>query len=288
MGSASKAQDQDESQSRSFIDPNQVPFLQSVRQQGQDLAQSQMQTLPGVLSQLTGAVGGTANDLFSGIAGQAGQFGPGVGQSISNLQGIGQSDIAQQLLGGLGGLDLNQLLQPGAQLGGQLNSLQGAIQQNLQATLGTIGGQATLAGQTGGDRQAFFSGQAGRDAQETFGREAGNLLASDLASRRQLGGVAAGLQLGELGILGDLLGLDATAQTAAGQLGLAQQGNNIGAGLSGIDAASSLFNLGLAPFQAQFNPLLNLANLIGSPTVLGSQFGSGSGTSTGIEIFQIA
>ncbi len=239
MGGSSKSK----SSSRSFVDPAQVPFLQDLRTQGQQLASAQSQTIGGVASQLTGRLGGIGTELLGGISNQAQQFGPGVGQAIGGLLG--------------GGLDFQQLLEPGAQLGGALSSLDEAIQRNLQTTLGSIGQQSTLAGQTGGDRQAFFSQEAGGEAQRAFAGGAAGLIGQDLAQRRQLATGVGGLDLQRL--------------LGAGGLGIQQQGQNLEAAGIGINSLSPLFNLGLGQFSAEFAPLLNLAQIIGAPTVLNKQ-----------------
>ena len=237
MGGASKS----ESSSRQFVDPNQVPFLDFLRTQAQQLAQAQSQQIGGVASQLSGRLGGIGTELLGGITSQAEQFGPGVGQSIQGLLG--------------GGLDFQSLLEPGQQLPGALSSLDEAIQRNLGTTLGTIGQQSTLAGQTGGDRQAFFSAEAGGEAQRSFAAGAAGLIGQDLGQRRALGATAAQSELARL--------------LGAGQLGLEQQGQNLQAGGIGINALQPLFNLGLGQFGAEFAPLLALAQIIGPPTVLG-------------------
>jgi len=227
-----------------------VPFLQFAGTEATQLAREQGQVIGGVASQLSGRLGGIGDQLLGGLAEQAGMLGPGVGQ-------------AQQLLGGIatgeGQFGIQSLLAPGEQLQGQLSFLNENIQRNLASTLGTIGGQATLGGQTGGDRQAFFSSQAGQEAQRLFAGQAANLTAADLAARRQLSGVVAGQQLG--------------AAVGLGQLGLGQQ--QVGGQLAqaGLQQLQPLFNLGLAPFEAEFQPLLNQAQVVGPPTVLGTQAG---------------
>ena len=290
MGGASKAEQEADQASRSFVDPRQVPFFNQLRQAGTELAGTQIRSIGGVSSQLSGQLGGLGGQLLGGIGEQAGQFAPGALSSISGLLGIAADPLAgqiaqlgtgalpgqaqlEQLAGGGGAL--SGLTGPGSQLGGQLTALDEAIQRNLQTTLGSIGGQATLAGQTGGDRQAFFSGQAADTAQREFASSASQLLASDLAQRRGLApvslGAAQSLQQGALqqgGLLQALLGSQVSGLGTGGALGLAQQGQNIGAAQAGIGALEPLFNLGLAPFAAQFAPLQALSQLIGPPTVL--------------------
>lgn len=231
--------------SRQFVDPAQVPFLENLRLGAQNLAVAQSRRIGGVADQLSGRLGGIGDQLLGGLVQQSGLFGPGVGQ-------------AQELLGGIatgeGQFGIQQLLAPGEQLQGQLNFLDENIQRNLRTTLGTLGGQATLAGQTGGDRQAFFSSQAAGEAQRQFAGQAANITAADLAARRQLSGVVAGQQLGAAGALG---GLGIAQQDLSGQFATA-----------GLNQLQPLFNLGLSPFEAEFAPLLNLSQIIGPPVVL--------------------
>ena len=310
MGSLSKSEEQSQQTSRSFVDPRQVQFLDFIRRQGTFLAGNQLQSIGGVASQLSGELGGMGGQFLGSLSQGAQTFAPGAATSIAGLLGIAQDPIAEQLgalgTGALpgqaqlaqlaaGGGALSGLTGPGSQLGGQLTGLDEAIQRNLGSTLGTIGGQATLGGQTGGDRQAFFSSQAADTAQRQFASEASNLLASDLAQRRALApvslGAATGLQQGALaqgGILQNLLSTIAGGLGTGGALGLGQQASNVGAATAGINALAPLFNLGLAPFGAEFAPLQALADLVGPPTVVSEGQATGSRSAQGIEIFQIA
>ena len=248
MSIASVGGGKSKSSSRQFVDPAQVPFLLDLRRQGQALQQAQSRTIGGVSEQLSGRLGGIGDQLLGGLAEQSQLFGPGVQQSQELLSGIASGE-------GQGGI--NQLLAPGGQLAGQLSFLDENIQRNLASTLGTLGGQATLQGQTGGDRQAFFSQQAAGEAQRAFAGEAANLTAADLAARRQLSGTAAAQQLG--------------AAQAVGQLGIQQQGLGGQFAQAGLGQLGGLFNLGLAPFQAAFQPLLNQADIVGGQSILGRQ-----------------
>ena len=263
MGGASKSEEQSQQTSKQFIDPNQVPFLDFLRRAGQSLASAQISSIGGVADQLSGQLGGIGGELLGGIQDQAGSFGPGVAQAQAGLLNFqpGQS-----------GLDFQGLLEPGAHLPGALSSLDEAIQRNLASTLGTIGGQATLQGQTGGDRQAFFSSEAGAASQREFAGGAAALIGSDLASRRALGPAVAGLELSQLQVGGQQ---QIDALSTAGQIGLAQQGTNVGAAGTGLDALGGLFDLGIAPFAAAFAPLLALAGIIGPPAIVGESQGSG-------------
>ena len=329
------------SASRQFVDPSQVPFLSALRGAGSNLAFGQLGQIGGVANQLSGQLGGIGGELLGGLQSGAQAFAPGAETAISSLLGFTQGHDAQALRGAAGGplagaaelqgiaggggfqpgqfgpggagLDFQSLLEPGGALPGQIDALDVALQRNLASTLGTLGGQATLAGQTGGDRQAFLSSEAAGRSQEAFGAGASQLLAGDLAQRRQLGGVAAGLELGQRGqnilaqIAGGAQGLQGQQQQiqaaqalqggalgqqgqnigaltallqgglqgaqGAGALGLGQQQQQFGAAQAGLGSLGDLFNLGLAPFGAEFGPLQQLAQLLGGPTVLGQSFG---------------
>ena len=229
--------------SESFVDPNQVPFLQSLFGGAQQLAGQQLGPIQSQANQLSQNLLTSGQQFVSGLQGQAGGIGAGVGSAISGLLNFGQpGGPAEQLLG------------PNPALGGQIDALQAAIQQNLAATSGTIGQQASLvAGGQGGSRQALATGLAGQEAQRQFAGGAAGLISQDFAARQALAPQLLGLQQGALG--------------AAGQLGLGA-GQQTSAAGTGLGALSNLFNLGLAPFQAAFQPLLNLAQIIGPPTVL--------------------
>ena len=231
--------------------------------------------------------GGAIANLQAGA--QAGP--PGAGTAISSLLGIsgpqggvpGPQSVIEQLLGlsggadaaalrgaatgplagaaelqaiaagqaGGGGLDFQSLLEPGAQITGQLDALDAALQRNLASTLGTIGGQATLAGQTGGGRQAFLSSQAAGRAQEAFAGGAADILASDLSSRRALAGTAAGFELTQQG-QSQQAQLAAAQALQAGALGQAgQQGANLASLLQGsLGGAQAAGQLGLGAAEA--------------------------------------
>ena len=246
--SISGGKSESKSRSQQFVDPSQVPFLNQLRSDAQRLAATQGQSIGGIANQLSGRLGGIGEQLLGGLAEQSGLFGPGVAQSQDLLAGIASGE---------GQFGIQQLLAPGQALEGQLNLLDENVQRNLASTLGTLGGQATLQGQTGGDRQAFFSSEAAGEAQRAFAGGASQLLSADISARRQLSGVAAGQQLGAAQALG---GVGLEQQRVSGQLGSA-----------GLQSLQGLFNLGLSPFQAEFGPLLNLAGVLGQPTVLGTQ-----------------
>ena len=222
----------------------------------------------------------------------------------------------QSLAGGPGSSLTDALLQQNPALQGQISQLDLAIQNNLRATTGTLAGQATLQGSTGGSRQALSAGLLGQEAQRGFRTGAQALISQDFAARQALapqlqalqqqGQLAAagqlqqgdisqrglalagqgqalqaaqGLQQGQQfnqGLISDLLAQSIQAQGTAGQLGIAQGGLQGAASQTGLGSLQSVFNLGLSPFAAQFSPFLAAAQIFGAPTVLSTAQATGS------------
>ena len=159
----------------------------------------------------------------------------------------------QNRLGGQGQQFLNTLGQAGSTLdpftsGGfadeQIDSLTDILNRNLQFNLGQINQNAALSNTFGGGRQGLAQGTAIGDTQLALAAGASDILQGNRAMNQQ----AAGLQ---------------------GQL------MNQGA-LGGLTQLPGQFNLSTAGFQQAFQPLVNTANIIGGPTILG-QGTSGSG-----------
>ena len=71
MAGGSKSKSESSQSSQTFVDPNQVPFLDFLRSQGLDLAQSQIGSIGDVASQLSGTLGGIGGDLLGTIQGNA-------------------------------------------------------------------------------------------------------------------------------------------------------------------------------------------------------------------------
>ena len=231
--------------------------------------------------------------------GGGGIFDQALGQNFTVEQTQQQSQIAPQQAGGLSAniqaalqlaanqLDPNSQLSqflngPGAALPGQgqqfldliLQSQQGLLQaedpsivqgridalgQDIRTQLGeAVGGagglltQQALAGNLGGGRSEVATGIAGRGAVDAFAREAAGIRES--AAGRRLQALLGGAQAGALG----------------------------------TSAAGDVFNLGVSGSQAQFSPLLNLAQIIGDPSITqqslqqklsqGVQSGEGTGS----------
>ena len=258
----------------SFVAPFQQPFLQDLFRQGAGIATQQLGQIPGIAGPLGQQLSGAGQGFLGALEGASTQTAPGVGDAISGLlsfasggapfAGIGQA--AEGLLG------------ESPALGGQIDALQSAIQQNLAATAGTIGGQATLQGSTGGSRQALATGLAGQEAQRQFAGGAAGLIGQDFAQRQQLAPqiLQTQLQAAQAGSQQQLGALG-----TAGQLGLSQQAGQAGAAQSGLGQLGGLFNLGLAPQNAQFAPLQQLAQILGPAITLSRQESSGTSAGSG-------
>ncbi|GAG20947.1 unnamed protein product, partial [marine sediment metagenome] len=167
-----------------------------------------------------------------------GQMGAGGQGDFANQLGGQLMGQGQQFLGGLqnAGNQLNQFMGPGF-MQQQIGALGQATQQNFGDLLGQIGGGASMSGGFGGTRQGVAEGVGLSRANTSFQQGVGNIMQQDLGRRQN---------------------------AALGQAGIQNQAN-----MGGIQGANSLFNLGMAPFQSQFAPLTNFANLVGQPTVLG-------------------
>ncbi len=89
------------------------------------------------------------------------------------------------------------------------------------------------------------------------------------------GGTAQGLAQGEA------IGQSNTAfNLGASQILGQQQQLGLQGAQAGLQSLGGLFDLGLAPFSSQFQPLQQFAQLLGGPTVLNQQDAAGQGRST--------
>jgi hypothetical protein len=254
MGSKSRSTSSSQSSSRSFVDPQQQPFLQQLRQQATQVQQGQQQ-------QRTATAFDIGGDLLS-----AG------GQGLANVGAI-QGDLRGQLQGSGAFRSSAQALRQQAfgenpELQNQIDLLGQDIGQTFsQQILPGIQSEAIGFGQLGGGREGVAQGLASQSALGEFQRGASFLRSEDI--NRQL---AAATSLGQLG-------LGQQAQTG-GQLEAAGQLN-----LGGIESLQSLFNLGLAPFDAEFGGLQQLAQIIGDPTILQTAQATGEAASKGFGLF---
>ncbi|MCP4169330.1 MAG: hypothetical protein GY758_01000 [Fuerstiella sp.] len=186
-------------QSTSQISAEQLPYLQNLWGQGQDLANQQMGNIGQESMRLSGG-------LFNQGQGFMSQMGSGAAQGLNQYQGPG---YAQQQIGALGQLSQNYLGQ----------ALQGI-------NSGAIG-----AGGLGGQRNQLMQGTAIGDATRGFQSAASNLMQQDLGRQQQAGIAQAGIQgqtamagMGQLGNMYDLSMSPFTAQWSP----LQQQGSLIG------------------------------------------------------------
>lgn len=296
-GGQSKAQSQQQSTAQSFVDPLTQQFRGQLFGAGSQLAGQQLG--PGGISDVAGQLGGALLGQGLGGLNQLNQFGQGAAgqqQGFGQAQQAGQNLLGAQTQGGLGqgllgrqglGLDpASQALQ--AQAFGQNPALQQQIgqlgtditRQFQQGLLPGIQSEAVGAGQLGGGRQGVAQGIGIQGALDAFQRGATDLRGQDIGRQLQAAQALGGLTGGAAQSLGGLqqqgFGQQIGAQQAAGQLGLGQQqqglAGQLGAGqleLGGLESLQGLFNLGLSPFQAEFQPLQNLAGLLGisAPTV---------------------
>jgi len=184
----------------------------------------------GFLDFLRNAGQGLAGQQAGGLQGLFGQA-----QGLFNQgQGFQNTGVNNQFLGALGqqaGGNPELVAAQTAQLGQDIGQFQ---QEQVLPGIrrDAIGGNAL-----GGGRQGIAEGIAAQEATRAFSRGAVDFQGQD--AQRSLQAAQAG---------GGLLGQGAA--TGLGSLG--QQ-----------------FGLLQAPFQSQFQPLLNLASIIGGPTVLG-------------------
>ena len=271
--SKQKSQSTQESFGESFVAGFQQPFLQDLFAQGAGIASQQLGQIPGIAGPLGQQLSGAGQGFLGNLQGAASQQAPGVGDAISGLLNFAGPQ------GGFAGIGsaAEGLLGPNPALGGQVDALQAAIQQNLAATSGTIGGQATLQGSPGGSRPALATGLDGQEAQRQFGAGASQLFAQDFAGRQQLAPQILQTQLGAAQAQAGAFG-------SAGAIGLQQQAGQVGAAQGGLGALGGLFNLGLAPQGAQFQPLLALADILGPAITLSRQESSGQSTGSGSSV----
>jgi len=277
------------SQGSTFVDPAQQPFLEQLRTGAQGLQQSLQGPISGLFD-LAGNLQQQGQDFLQGIPGiqdalsnipGAEQFGQqggqAFGQGLQNLgnQATGNTPAQQQLQRIAGGND------PAVQ--NQIDQLGTDISRNFGQLLPQITNAAVGGGQLGGGRQGVAQGLLGQSSIDAFQRGATDIRFGDLAR-----------QLSASGTLGGLQGQAAQSQANLGGQGFLgggqlQQQGNLGAGQLGLGAQQGLgdqFNLGLAPFQAQFGPLQALSQIIGGPTVLSQQSSTGKGKGFDFGILQ--
>ena len=260
-----KSSGQSTSDQRTFVDPQQSPFLQQLRSSAQALAGNQAGPIQGLFGQAQG-LQGQGQQFLGGLQ----QTQQQLGQPFAGGFGQGQAGI-DALTGIAGGTDFaSQQLQRQAagqnpQLGAQIGQLGQDITRQFGQLLPGITSQALGGGQLGGGRQGVAQGLLGQSAIDAFQRGATDLRGQDIGRQLQAAQALGGLQGGAAGQLAGLGG-----QQALGGAALGQQGQGISGqlGLGGLSQLQGQFNLGLSPFQAQFGPLQSLAEILGPATVL--------------------
>ena len=257
--SLAQSQQQAAAAQQTFVDPGQQGFLDFLRQQGQGVAQTQLQ--PGfgagaVAQQQAGQLGGIGQDLLGRLQGGAQGQGGLAGQLAGAVGGVVQ--------GGAAGTEfLQQRLREGNPfLNEQISQLGQDIGTEFrESILPGIRRGATQIGALGGGRQGVAEGLAAQGAQRSFAQQAANLRFSDLGVRQAAAG-----QLQQAALQG-------------GQLAGAGIGQQLAASQAGIGALPGLFNLGQSPFGAAFGPLQEFAGLLGGPTVLSTGTSESRGSS---------
>ena len=102
MGSVGKSESQQRSQAsgESFISPSQVPFLENLFGQAQQLTAGQLGPIQQQANQLGQGLLTQGQQFVSGLQGAAGGVGAGVQSAISGLLNFGQpGNATEQLLG---------------------------------------------------------------------------------------------------------------------------------------------------------------------------------------------
>jgi hypothetical protein len=169
-GSGSKTKTQANSQSSTFVDETQQPFLQDLYRQANAL-NLQQQT----------QVGQRGAELGAQLQNQGHQVSQGLQQTAAG------NSANQQGLAALGSQS-NPYLQQ------QVNGLGGDIGRFLQTSLGNIGSGFANSGQYGSSRQGLAEGQAITGAINEFGQQAANLRGGDLTRQADALGMAGQLQ----------------------------------------------------------------------------------------------
>ena len=279
MVSFGSSKSQTQSQGSTFVDPQQAGFLEQLRGGAQNLQQSLQGPIQGLFD-LGGNLQNQGQSFIDQIPGlsQLLQNAPGSAQfSQQGAQGFDQGlqALQAQTQGNTPALQAlqQQALGQNPQLQNQVNQLGTDINRQFQQALPGITSQAVGGGQLGGGRQGVAQGLLGQSSIDAFQRGATQLRGDDIGRQLQAAQSLGGLQGQAAGQLG---GLGQAGFLGQGQL---QQQGQLGAGqlnLQGQQALGGQFNLGLAPFSAQFGPLQSLAQILGKPTVLSQQQATGA------------
>lgn len=242
MGAGGGANEsQNESHSESYVFRGQEPYLLDLYGQSQALSRSQDdagQIAYGILEPFVNENAQAVHNI-----GSSGDYASGV------LDG---SDQGMQTLLGLQSQDANPYLD--SMFNSAARQVNNNLERNILPSINDGGQQANPYG-GGGSRQGIAEGLALSDANQQMTDMAANLY----------GGAYSEDQGIRLGAASNYInsGLSATGA----QAGIAQA---LQSGTQG------LVNLGLTPYQSQWSPLQNYAQVVNSPVVLNNSSGTGS------------
>lgn len=192
------------------------------------------------------AAGGINGDQLGNTANRLFDSGMGFLDELATLSGGGNAGTGEEFLAG-------ELGRGDELLGEQIDALQADLGEFFGETvLPGIRGDAIAAGGLGGSRQGVAEGIAGRGLLREFGRGALGLRENAQARRTAIAETLAGLQT---------------------QRRLAATG-------TGLSALPAQFGLAEAGSMAALSPFMALAQILGSPTVLGESSAEGFEYST--------
>lgn len=188
----------------------------------------------------------------SRLASDQADIGINAGELAGNLYGAGANNLGmfQNMAAGTDPLQQEMLTRASSgnpRLQEMIDLLGTDINRNLGLQLQSINEQAGGLGVRGGDRANLALGTAAQGATEEFMRGASNLRYGDYQTQNQL--------------LSDVMG----QRQGAGQF---LQGSLAG-----------MYDLGMAPYQAQWQPLMSLASIIGGPAMIQDAWSRSQGSS---------
>lgn len=269
-GSAGKSKSSNSSSYSQSIPQEQLNALNSLWQSG-------LNQLNGnnYLSDISNSASGAANNLgniLSSMNGVTNQLSSGGAYGDSNeirdkLYGMmGQQSQTGQMYNSIVGGEGNSYVDP------LINNLRSDAAQNLQGLRNQNALDATTMGQSGSSRQAMEDAMLGAQANR-------DLTTQESALRQQSYDKDLSMKLGiaQQADTNRQSEQDRLYNMLSGNQGSLESAGNMGTMLSQI--ASGQMSPWLQLQQSAWNPLQNLASIIGNPTVLGS--GSGSGSSKG-------
>lgn len=236
----------------------QTPFLENLYGQGQALSQDPAygQRAQQLGQQVTDPLMGGYQQAY-GPESAYGQAAAGVTDPmIQGLSSLATADPSQAFAAG----GSNPLLDRNVAM-----ALEQASQNFNRNVLPGIRGEAIGVGQYGGSRGEIARGLAASDANRQALQSAmgayGDQYAMDRAANLQSQAMLGQTALGATGQMQDILG--------GQQAGIGQ----------GVQTGQGLYNLGMGGQQAQWDPLMQQAGLMGEPLVLGQTTATGTSVS---------